>query len=159
MYGQSDTEIHMARVRNVVTVLIFLASARSFAVSPLPASQFVHDCTSGEVQDVVPERCALYISGFLDGAVATDARVAENVADEFEQDETFTQRAARTRIGERIRRYGPSAYAEYCIGEPVPVADVIELVRREIPKNVPDDDDLARDMVYALLRKHYPCRE
>ena len=149
----------MAGVRFVIMGLMCLVCVRALSVPPLLANQFVRDCARGEVEEALPERCASYISGFLDGAVATDARVAENVADDLERKETFTERAIRTRVGERMQRHGPSVYAEYCIGEPVPVSEVIELLRREMPKDPPDYDDLARDAVYALLRKHYPCRE
>ena len=131
----------------------------AYAVPPLLASEFARDCAIENEQRGDSERCELYISGFLDGAVATDERVAENVAKELDREETFTERALRTRVGERILRHGPSVYAEYCIGEPVPVAEVIELLRREISEHPPEKDDLARDTMYALLREHYPCRD
>ena len=147
----------MARVRYLIVGLVCFASVQSFAVTPLLASEFASDCAGPQMQNSKLERCALYIAGFLDGAVATDARVAENIADEFERKETLTQRAIRIRVGERMRLYGPSVYAEYCIGEPVPVTEVIDLLQREIQKNPPGDADLARDTMYVLLRNHYPC--
>lgn len=139
--------------------LASLLAPMAFAVPPMLASEFARDCAVNDDQNAMSERCVMYISGFLDGAIATDARVADNVAREFEEKETFTERAIRTRVGDRIRQHGPSVYAEYCIGEPVPVGDVIELLRQEISMHAPDEDDLARDTMYALLREHYPCRE
>ncbi len=149
----------MAHLRYVFILLLCVTSARSFAVAPLLASEFARHCASSETQREVPERCVLYISGFLDGAVATDARVAVNVADEYERAETITERAIRTRISERIERHGASVYAEYCIGAPVPIAQVVDLVRQEILRNPPGQGELARDLVYSALRKYYPCRE
>lgn len=137
----------------------FLLIPVAHAVPPVLASEFARDCAIQDTQQAITERCELYIAGFLDGAIATDERVAQNVAEELDREETFTERALRTRVGERMLRHGPSVYAEYCIGEPVPVAEVIELLRRELSEHPPEKDDLARDTMYALLREHYPCRE
>lgn len=139
--------------------LAALLTPTAGAVPPLLASDFARDCAAQNGQKGYLERCELYIAGFLDGALATDERVAQNVAKELEGEETFTERALRTRVGERMLRHGPSVYAEYCIGEPVPIAEVIELLRREISERPPRQDDLARDAMYALLREHYPCRD
>jgi len=104
--------------------------------------------------------CVRYIQGFIDGAVATDERVTQNVAAEIEEQETFSERAIRTRVGSRLERYGPSYYAEFCLGAPVPLAEVVEKVVGELI-----DDDLvgahpsARDLVYHALRTEYPCQD
>ena len=102
--------------------------------------------------------CVRYIQGFIDGAVATDERVTYNVAAEYEDEETFRERAIRTRLGLRIERYGPSYYAEFCLGEPVPLAEVVELVVADLldPAQVAHSN-LARDVVYSTLRREYPC--
>lgn len=149
----------MRHFRSISACLVSLLAPMAYAVPPLLASEFARDCAIEDEQKANSERCELYISGFLDGAVATDERVAENVVKELDREETFTERALRTRVGERILRHGPSVYAEYCIGDPVPVAEVIELLRREISERPPEKDDLARDTMYALLREHYPCRD
>jgi hypothetical protein len=102
--------------------------------------------------------CVRYIQGFIDGAVVTDERVTYNVADEYDRDETFTERAIRTRLGSRIDRYGPSYYAEFCLGEPVPLAEVARVVIADLLalENL-KGRELARDVVYATLRREYPC--
>ena len=102
--------------------------------------------------------CVRYIQGFIDGAVATDERVTYNVADEYDREETFTERAIRTRLGSRIDRYGPSYYAEFCLGEPVPLAEVVGAVIADLLKleNL-EGRELARDVVYETLRREYPC--
>ena len=102
--------------------------------------------------------CVRYIQGFIDGAVVTDERVTYNVADEYDRDETFTERAIRTRLGSRIDRYGPSYYAEFCLGEPVPLAEVARVVIADLLalENL-EGRELARDVVYATLRREYPC--
>lgn len=136
-----------------------LIAPRAFAIEPLTAIQLQQACVDAREQADSPESllCVYYVKGFLDGAVATDARVAENVAAEIEEEETFTERAIRTRVGSRIELYGPSVYAEFCVGQPDPIADVVLHVIEELGRY----DDLeglqAQTIVYASLRRHYPC--
>ena len=99
-----------------------------------------------------------YVQGFIDGAVATDERVTYNVADEYDRDETFTERAIRTRLGQRIERFGPSYFAEFCLGQPLPLKTVVRSVVDDL--NNADrvrNQPLARDFVYATLRQQFPC--
>ena len=109
--------------------------------------------------------CIRYVQGFIDGAVATDERVTQNVAAEYdEKEETFTERAMRTRgihryIDRRLKRYGPSVYAEFCLGAPVPLREVVDAVAEQLEdeakvKATPH----ARELVYATLRETYPCQ-
>ena len=95
--------------------------------------------------------CVRYIQGFIDGAVAPDERVTLNVADEFE-------RAIRTRLGNRLEEFGSSYYAEFCLGEPVPLKDVVDVVVADILDPLRTvNRPLARDVVYATLRRSFPC--
>jgi hypothetical protein len=130
------------------------------AVEALSTEELISHCAIYE-QDPDGEDgifCVRYIQGFIDGAVVTDERVTYNVADEYDRDESFTKRAIRTRLGSRIDRYGPSYYAEFCLGEPVPLAEVVRVVIADL---LALDDltgrGLARDVVYATLRTEYPC--
>jgi hypothetical protein len=80
------------------------------------------------------------------------------VANEYDRDETFTERAIRTRLGSRIERYGPSYYAEFCLGEPVPLAEVARVVIADLLELEDlEGRELARDVVYATLRDEFPC--
>ena len=102
--------------------------------------------------------CVRYVQGFIDGAVATDERVTYNVANEYDREETFTERAIRTRLGQRIERFGPSYYAEFCLGQPLPLKTVVQSVVDDL--NDADrvtNQPLARDFVYATLRQEFPC--
>lgn len=101
--------------------------------------------------------CVRYIQGFIDGAVVTDERVTYNVADEYERG-SFSERAIRTRLGSRIDRYGPSVYADFCLGAPLPLAAVVEVVVADLlALDSLEGVELARDVVYASLRNAYPC--
>ena len=145
---------------SVVTLSVLASKAHG--VEALSTAELKAHC---EVYERDPEGtdgvfCVRYIQGFIDGAVVTDERVTFNVADEADRQETFTQRAARTRVGARLNLYGPSVYAEFCLGEPVPLREVVEVIITDLlhPQTV-DDVPLARDVVYGTLRRAYPCRE
>jgi len=150
---------------NVKTLLIsafalILLSDRAGSVEPLSTPElaehcaFYHDDRNGK--DAI--FCVRYVQGFIDGAVATDARVLENVATEFDADETFAERAIRSRIGSRIERRGPTVYADFCLGEPDSLEEVVEKVVDDLAnRKVLDKDLLARDAVFSTLRREYPC--
>lgn len=135
------------------------AASRASAIEPLTAMQLEEVCGDAATSSDTPEArlCIYYVKGFLDGAVATDARVAENVVAEMEKEETFTERAIRTRVGSRIRDFGPSVYAEFCVGQPDPISDVVLHVIEELDRYDSLEDVQAQSVVYASLRRHYPC--
>ena len=141
-------------------VMTSVAASDALAVEALSTEELISHCA---VYEEDPEGedgifCVRYIQGFCDGAVVTDERVTYNVADEYDREETFTERAIRTRLGSRIDRYGPSYYAEFCLGEPVPLAEVARVVIADLLRleNF-EGRELARDVVYATLRREYPC--
>jgi hypothetical protein len=143
------------------TLFISIAASNAWAVEALSTEELVSHCVE---YDADPEGkdgifCVRYIQGFIDGAVVTDERVAYNVAEEYERDETPTERAIRARLATRIERFGSSFYAEFCLGEPLPLADVARKVISDLIKleNF-EGRELARDVVYETLRREYPCK-
>jgi hypothetical protein len=145
----------MVRVSFLSVLCGFALAHTAVAVQPKTASELHRHCENFAADPAAPESrlCVNYIAGFLDGAVVTDARVAENVAAEIERSDTFTERAT----GSRIKDYGPSVYAEFCVGRPVPIEDVVSHVMEELEGYELLDDVLARSVVYASLRRAYPC--
>lgn len=137
-----------------------LATPAAWAVEALSTEELASHCAKYHDESASEDRtfCVRYIQGFIDGAVATDEQVANNVTRELGQGESYSERAARTRIGSLLERFGPSVYAEYCLGDPVPLEEVAEQVVNDLT-----DEALvakyprARDAVYAMLRTHYPC--
>jgi len=104
--------------------------------------------------------CIRYIQGFIDGAVATDARVTINAAEEDKQQETYSERAFRTRVGRPVESYGPRFYAELCLGTPVPLKDVVNrVITALMDHEIAAAQPLAGSMVYQALRDAYPCVE
>ena len=140
-------------------VSCLLIAPRASAIEPLTAAQLQQVCVDYTEQADSPwsSLCIYYVKGFLDGAVATDARVAENVAAEIEEEETFAERAIRTRVVNRLTRFGPSVYAEFCVGQPDPIADVVLHVIEELDRYDNLEGIQAQKVVYASLRRHYPC--
>lgn len=143
----------------IMAVSCLLVAPRASAIEPLTAAQLEQVCVDYREEGNSPwsTLCLYYVKGFLDGAVATDGRVAENVAAEIEREESFTERAIRTRIGSRLQKFGPSVYAEFCVGSPDPIADVVMHVVEELEQYDNLEDVQAQEVVYASLRRHYPC--
>lgn len=141
-------------------IIAITAMSRAGAVEALDAETLLDQCRGFDANpDTGSERlCVAYINGFLDGAVATDARVAENVADEIERTEGFTERAIRTRVIRRLEVTGPTGYAEFCVGKPVPIVDVVAHVNAEFERHGSLAGLKAQDIVYDALRRQYPCR-
>ncbi|MBU2677993.1 MAG: hypothetical protein KJP16_13025 [Gammaproteobacteria bacterium] len=144
----------------IAIVLLFALVDRAESVEPLSTPELADHCAfyheDRDGKDAI--FCVRYVQGFIDGAVATDARVLENIATEFDDDETFADRAIRSRIGSRISRRGPTVYADFCLGEADSLEAVVENVVDDLAnREVLDKDLLARDAVFSTLRRAYPC--
>ena len=63
----------------------------------------------------------------------------------------------RTRVGNRLKEFGPSVYAEFCVGQPDPIADVVLHVIEELDRYDNLEGVQAQTVVYDSLRRHYPC--
>ncbi len=140
--------------------LLFVPPA--WSVEALSTAELVSHCDKYHDESATEDRifCVRYIQGFIDGAVATDERVTRNVAEEYEKSESYSDRAKRTRIGSRLDRFGATVYAEYCLGDPVPLREVVEhVVEDSQDKSLIAANPLARDLVYSTLRTHYPCED
>jgi hypothetical protein len=137
-----------------------LAAPPALAVEALSTEELMSHCDRYHDESAREDRifCVRYIQGFIDGAVATDGRVTRNVVKEYDREETYSERAARTRIGKRLERFGASVYAEFCLGDPVPLREVVEhVVEDATDAERVAANPLARELVYQTLREHYPC--
>jgi len=153
----------MSKITLSATAIVALFSfpqQDAMAVDPLSSDEFASHCIEYRND---PEGgdgifCVRYIQGFIDGAVATDERVTINVSAEYTREETFAQRAIRTRLGSNLELYGGSYFAEFCLGEPVPLAEVVDHVVTGLEQvDFKPKTPLARDFVYQILRDDYPC--
>ena len=52
-----------------------------------------------------------------------------------------------------------AGYAEFCLGDPVPLVEVVTKVVADLNERLKalDTAGTARDIVYESLRRHYPC--
>ena len=138
-----------------------LCVPHALAVESLSSKELAEHCmhygSDSDGKDAI--FCVRYIQGFIDGAVATDERVTRNVADEYERSNTLTERAMRTRLSDRrLQRFGSTVYAEFCLGAAVALKEVVEHVIDDLMnREVLEQQVLARDAVYAVLRRDYPC--
>ena len=140
-----------------VLVLLLLAAPSSRALENISVEKLAEYCQyldpNADVQ-IASTYCLAYVHGFIDGAVATDPRVSENVAMEIERDK-LRDRAVRTRIKQRLERYGPSYFAGFCIPQPVPLQNIVDLIKAELKTDA--NSATARELVYNVVRKNYPC--
>ena len=151
--------------RQLVAVLaIFLtafACNETKAVEILTAEELASHCVAfpDDADSVDGQNCIRYIQGFIDGAVATDVRVMLNMEAEANGDESFTERAIRTRVIDRTSQRRAAGYAEFCLGDPVPLLEVVIKVVADLDERMKsmDSPGTARDVVYESLRRHYPC--
>ena len=151
---------YLAAVLAVAVGLI--ASTEVDAVEVLSAEELASHCAEfhDDPDGVDGQYCVRYIQGFIDGAIATDVRVMLNMEAEREE-ETFTERAIRTRIIDRNSLTRAAGYAEFCLGDPVPLVEVVTRVVGDLDERVKatDSSGTARDAVYESLRRHYPCEK
>jgi hypothetical protein len=149
--------------RRLVALLAFVLSIVAFteadAVEVLTAEELASHCEAfpNDAASVDGEYCVRYIQGFIDGAVATDVRVMLNM--DAEKEESFTERAIRTRMIDRDLQLRAAGYAEFCLGDPVPLAEVVAKVVADLDERMKSTDSpgSARDAVYESLRRNYPC--
>ena len=151
------------RVSVMIAVASAFVSTAGNAIESLTAEELASHCVVlPEGTDTVDGQfCIRYIQGFIDGAVATDIRVMLNIeaASKPKSKESFSERAFRTRSSSRESRRRAASYAEFCLGDPVPLAEVVAKVTGDLNERLKamDSAGTARDLVYESLRRNYPC--
>jgi hypothetical protein len=144
-----------------IAPMMYLLTINAEAVEALSSKQLAEHCAHYELNPEGKDAtfCLRYVQGFLDGAMMTDERTTLNVSSEYEPKETLTQRAIRTRAPKSsLQRCGPADYAEFCVGTPVPLKEVVEHVIGDlVDQKAVEVQALARDVVYTVLRRYYPC--
>lgn len=143
---------------SVVSLLLSMTSAK--AVEALTSQELASHCSHYEKdpKGIDAVFCVRYIQGFIDGAVTTDERVVSNIVTGKEE-ETFSERAMRTRLG-KLRLYGSTYYADFCLNDPIQLNEAVEKVVSDLMnKTIVDKAKLARDVVYQSFRNNYPCNK
>jgi len=144
-----------------VLLLLLLVVPVTKAVEVLTAQELAAHCDllKTEPDGVDAQYCIRYIQGFIDGAVATDVNVMLNAETEPDSSETFSERAKRTRAPSRADQHRAAQLAGFCLGEPLPLRDVVDVVVADLQARADSagKDDSAMEVVYASLQQHYPC--
>jgi hypothetical protein len=131
------------------------------AVEVLGAKELASHCDKLSTQSdgIDGQYCIRYIQGFIDGAIATDARVMLNAEEAMSGKETFAERALRTRMPGRAALNRAAQLAGFCLGDPLPIQDVVKVVVSDLTsfQDSEEKDQPAMEVVYNSLLKNYPC--
>ena len=152
----------MSRLYTLTALLgILMFAPVTRAVEVLTVHELVSHCAlmKTEPTGADAQYCIRYVQGFIDGAVATDVRVMINTEVGANREESYSDRAKRTRAPSRSDQFRAAKLAEFCLGDPLPLREVVDqvvadLVRLDVEGS---EDSPARESVYQTLRKHYPC--
>ncbi len=152
-----------ARLRLLPAIIaLALCSTGVRAVEVLSAGELASHCVfvAEAPTSADGEYCIRYIQGFIDGAVATDARVMLGAEAGLEKGEGFSERAKRTRTPSRADQSRAARLAGFCLGDPLPLRDVVATVVADLDQlDASRASSPAREIVYASLRQHYACRD
>lgn len=158
---QHNKSLIVALLLGVLTFLQWLMPQAAKAVEVLSAQELASHCVrlGDDPAGVDGQYCIRYIQGFIDGAVATDARVMLNAESALEGGESFSERAKRTRAPSRADQFRAAGLAGFCLGDPLPLRDVVDTVVRDLTAlvEVNAKEEPAMEVVYRSLRQHYPC--
>ncbi len=133
------------------------------AVELLTVDELVSHCRhlDANKEGADAQYCVRYIQGFIDGAAATDVRVMLNSEADSQREESFTERALRTRAPTRAEHFRAARLAGFCLGDRLSLREVVDVVVAELIDLDVDDTyrSPARDAVYSALQHHYPCAD
>jgi hypothetical protein len=90
--------------------------------------------------------CIAYVQGFIDASPLVAIRHDDKVA------ESFTQRAARTRLGRPV-----SSRPKYCIDSVTRLDDMISQILDQAVVTPPRDDTDASVLLYATFARFHAC--
>lgn len=149
----------MFKLLNVlmITLLLVFPFAGAQGAQLLMAEQLIRYCDDTSALSTPGNPCTLYVQGFINGAVATDARVMLNMEAEKKQSESYSERAIRTRAPSRGEYLRAAKYAEFCLGSTIRLKQIVTHVANEIKMLSPTSGLTAAEAVYGALKKHYPC--
>ena len=144
-------------------IIQLLSAPAAKALEVLTAQELASHCAvlNTEPESIDGQYCVRYIQGFIDGAVATDARVMLNAESALADNETFIDRAMRTRIPGPAERSRAAGLAGFCLGDPLPLRDLVDVVVADLAlqQDSTEENEPAMEAVYNSLLKNYPCKQ
>ena len=142
-------------------LLLSISLPTANAVEVLSSQELAAHCAllNKDPEGADGQYCVRYIQGFIDGAIATDARVMLSAENAISGNETFEQRAMRTRMPGRDDLSRAAKLAGFCLGDHLPLRDVVEVIVADLAASVSSTtaDEPAMEAVYKSLMRNYPC--
>jgi len=146
-------------VNIAASLLLVLLPAAAAAMEWLSSDDLEQSCDSflAESGSDAGALCLAYMQGFIAGSGTIEAR-AVGGRDAAPGDESFTERAIRTRLGtlrlQQIRNIGDSGH---CLGDDVAAVTVVEKIADYFNKHPQTLKLTNAEAVREALVYHYPC--
>jgi hypothetical protein len=142
-------------------LLFFIASAKASPAEWLTGHHLEQSCDLLLEDAGTPDGglCLAFIQGFIAGAEASDGTVVPDTTASSRSDETYSERAARTRLGTlRMQQIQPSTRPAYCVDETTPAIEVVKKVTAYLEDHANAADLTAGDAVRKALVYSFPCQ-
>jgi hypothetical protein len=144
--------LHHLRTRAtaLAAAVLLLSPAIGYALDYVSSAQLADRCRA-YVEDPKGENgrfCAAYVRGFIDGSPTVVIQASQSPGSE----ESFAQRAARTRLGRPV-----SARPEHCIDGSLPMKIIVEQIVALANESAPRDDVDASVLLYAAFDRFHQC--
>lgn len=149
------------QVTNQLLIAVLVGSA-ALAASPAPANWLSSDdlerhCGAYLSDPVSTEAvgCIAFVQGYVAAAGASNTSVGAR-----DDAASFTERAARTRAGSRLRsmRDEPASRRAFCV-EDTPPAAVVEAVATHLSRVARAEDAAPEHLVHRALVAQFPCSD
>lgn len=101
--------------------------------------------------------CIAFLQGFLAGISVSDALPPEEALSEASTSESYAQRAARTRVGNRLRRLDAGNPPRYCVGDDVTFMTLLERLSAYFDDRPGGLDIASHRTVHDALVHSFPC--
>ena len=142
----------MNRVNQALLVgalsVAFCYSAQAKEASSEACQSFADKPTVLREQD-----CKNYITGFIEGALLTDAAIIESLSSERSD---FLERVYETRALRTRDKIPATYFAKFCLAEPLDLPAVIGTVLNHLKTSYAKDQRPATN-VYNAFKTHFPC--
>jgi hypothetical protein len=124
-------------------------SASAAELDPLPAIELRKFCVAygDDPRGNDAQACATYLRGFIDGSSLVYVDLLSP------PDESFSQRAYRTRLGNASR-----VRPRYCLNGSVTIAELVIQILVQAESYPPTEAETASDLIQATLNRFHRCR-
>lgn len=140
----------------ICLALLAFAPASPAASAWLSSSELEQSCDAflADPDSEAGAQCLAYVQGYL-----TASDPARTTRYPGENDESFAERAARTRLGSLRMQRIEGTDAAYCVGENVPAVEVVREVVAYLREASGDCDLTDAQAVREALAYKFPCND